>query len=596
MSIVEVVRKTTTVVEVGHPGVQGPPGTGTAAVAAHAAAANPHSQYPLASSLATVATSGAYADLSGKPSLGTAAPLNVPASGDATAGEVVKGNDSRLTNARAPTAHTHQSTDINDSTTAGRAVLTAADAAAQRTALGVPAGSGNSTGTNTGDQTNITGNAGTATALQTARNINGVAFDGTANITINAVDSTARVAKAGDTMTGALNWAATQTIASAATTDIGAATSNSVIVSGTTTITALGTIAAGAERVVQFSGALTLTHNATSLILPGGANINTAAGDVAYFVSLGAGNWRCTGYQKASGQAVVASGGSPGGSSGNLQANNGAGGFTGVTSSSVSGANITLGGSLTSTLGTFISTVADGPSAVAFNKNSAVLANASAILERWQNNGTTRMTLLANGTLKATSSTGGVTLDVSGGNATYNIQPSTASLRMLNSSSSGWIPISASVVGVTTRVAFGSIPEGGTLDTGIERDAAGVTKSTDGAGNLRDHKARNLIATGNIARGIVAKTASYTVTANDGVIECDATSAAITLTLPAVASATPGATYTLKKTDSSGNAVIWDGNASETIDGATTVQTTTQWASITVMPNAARTAWLTIKD
>lgn len=115
------------------------------------------------------------------------------------------------------------------------------------------------------------------------------------------------VAKAGDTMTGALNWATTQTIASAATTDIGAATSNSVIVSGTTTITALGTIAAGAERVVQFSGALTLTHNATSLILPGGASITTAAGDVAYFVSLGSGNWRCTGYQKANGQAVVAS-------------------------------------------------------------------------------------------------------------------------------------------------------------------------------------------------------------------------------------------------------------------------------------------------
>lgn len=50
------------------------------------------------------------------------------------------------------------------------------------------------TGTNSGDQTNITGNAGTATALQTPRNINGVAFDGTGNITINAVDSTARLA------------------------------------------------------------------------------------------------------------------------------------------------------------------------------------------------------------------------------------------------------------------------------------------------------------------------------------------------------------------------------------------------------------------
>jgi len=50
----------------------------------------------------------------------------------------------------------------------------------------------NLSGTNTGDQTSVTGNAGTATALQTARNINGVAFNGTADITINAVDSTAR--------------------------------------------------------------------------------------------------------------------------------------------------------------------------------------------------------------------------------------------------------------------------------------------------------------------------------------------------------------------------------------------------------------------
>lgn len=39
-------------------------------------------------------------------------------------------------------------------------------------------------GTNTGDQTSVSGNAGTATALQTARNINGVAFNGTADITI----------------------------------------------------------------------------------------------------------------------------------------------------------------------------------------------------------------------------------------------------------------------------------------------------------------------------------------------------------------------------------------------------------------------------
>ena len=40
-------------------------------------------------------------------------------------------------------------------------------------------------GTNTGDQTSVSGNAGTATALQTARTINGTAFDGTANILVD---------------------------------------------------------------------------------------------------------------------------------------------------------------------------------------------------------------------------------------------------------------------------------------------------------------------------------------------------------------------------------------------------------------------------
>ena len=46
---------------------------------------------------------------------------------------------------------------------------------------------------------NTTGNAATATKLATAVNINGVGFDGSANITINAVDSTERVAAAGGT-------------------------------------------------------------------------------------------------------------------------------------------------------------------------------------------------------------------------------------------------------------------------------------------------------------------------------------------------------------------------------------------------------------
>jgi hypothetical protein len=126
-----------------------------------------------------------------------------------------------------------------------------------------------------------------------------VVYDGTQFQLLGVVAD--RLKRAGDTLTGALNAAATATVASATTCDIGAATSNSVIISGTTTITGLGTIAAGAVRDVAFSGALTLTHNATSLILPAGASITTAAGDTASFVSLGSGNWRCLSYQKADG-------------------------------------------------------------------------------------------------------------------------------------------------------------------------------------------------------------------------------------------------------------------------------------------------------
>lgn len=69
--------------------------------------------------------------------LGTSAVLDVPAAGNAASGEVVKGSDTRLTDARTPTSHTHPSTDISDSTSAGRTLLTSASASDQRTSLGL---------------------------------------------------------------------------------------------------------------------------------------------------------------------------------------------------------------------------------------------------------------------------------------------------------------------------------------------------------------------------------------------------------------------------------------------------------------------------
>ena len=85
-------------------------------------------------------------------------------------------------------------------------------------------------------------------------------------------------------------------LASAGSLNIGGVVTGDVItISGTTTITSLGTIDSGIERTLIFSGALTLTHNSTSLILPTGANILTVSGDSFTFRSLGSGNWRCTG-------------------------------------------------------------------------------------------------------------------------------------------------------------------------------------------------------------------------------------------------------------------------------------------------------------
>ena len=94
-------------------------------------------------------------------------------------------------------------------------------------------------------------------------------------------------------------------IASASTTNIGAATGEFVDVTGVVTIISFGTIAAGIVRTVRFTGILTLTHNATSLILPSAANIITAANDTAELRSLGAGNWVCINYKRQDGSATA---------------------------------------------------------------------------------------------------------------------------------------------------------------------------------------------------------------------------------------------------------------------------------------------------
>lgn len=90
------------------------------------------------------------------------------------------------------------------------------------------------------------------------------------------------------------------TLASAATTDIGAQNALAVEITGTTTITSFGTSYNG-PRFLRFTGALILTHNATTLNLPGAQNITTAAGDTCIaYPNSAANGWNVVQYQRAS--------------------------------------------------------------------------------------------------------------------------------------------------------------------------------------------------------------------------------------------------------------------------------------------------------
>lgn len=78
-------------------------------------------------------------------------------------------------------------------------------------------------------------------------------------------------------------------------------------ITGTTTITDIDFSPdfAGRAAWVKFAGILTLTYNATTLILPGAANIVTAAGDSALIVSEGTDVVRILRYNRGNGSVII---------------------------------------------------------------------------------------------------------------------------------------------------------------------------------------------------------------------------------------------------------------------------------------------------
>ncbi|WP_174436667.1 hypothetical protein, partial [Azospirillum brasilense] len=184
-----------------------------AAASAAQATVNVQQAVQVETTRAQAAEQALAAQKADKAALGSAAARNAPAGGNAASGEVVLGSDSRLSDARTPTAHSvtaHSDwpaavsvtelgcldgvtgpiqAQINGKATVG----TTAGSAAGTASAGTAATAARSDHVHP-MQTSVSGNAGTATKLASAVTINNVPFDGSAGITINAVDSTARIA------------------------------------------------------------------------------------------------------------------------------------------------------------------------------------------------------------------------------------------------------------------------------------------------------------------------------------------------------------------------------------------------------------------
>ncbi|MGL4967012.1 MAG: glycosyl hydrolase family 28-related protein [Inquilinus sp.] len=98
-------------------------------------------------------------------------------------------------------------------------------------------------------------------------------------------------------------------MASASTVDLSQSTGDYIEITGTTTITSFGTMKAGVRKTLRFQNALIITHNATSLIIPGNQSITVAASNVAEVLSLGSGNWTMVGFSSLGANAnLIAAG------------------------------------------------------------------------------------------------------------------------------------------------------------------------------------------------------------------------------------------------------------------------------------------------
>jgi hypothetical protein len=118
--------------------------------------------------------------------------------------------------------------------------------------------------------------------------------------------------------------------------------------------------------------------------------------------------------------------------------------------------------------------------------------------------------------------------------------------------------------------------------------ASGVLPTASGWGNTGTKAGLGNIVRDGISFPIptAPKTGNYSVADSDYTVTVDCTGAARTMNLPS-AVGHQGRIYVFKKIDASANAMILDGNGSETIDGQLTISKTTQWDTVRIQSDGA---------
>ena len=144
----------------------------------------------------------------------------------------------------------------------------------------------------------------------------------------------------------------------------------------------------------------------------------------------------------------------------------------------------------------------------------------------------------------------------------------------------GAITLAKLSAGVASRLEFAAAMAGSALHAPVRH----------GSVNFSNGK----VVIGTPGRVVKAVTSAHDVVIGEASVYLgNATGGAFSVNLPAAADA-KHLVYTIKKVDSSGNAVTVDGDGSETIDGATTKDLSSQWSTVTIVSSGS--GWLIISQ